>query len=221
VKVPALLLDLDGTMLDTDRLHLAVFTELMAPFGIGVDEAHYRAHIHGRRNTDYFAEAIPDHPDPDGLSDEKEAAFRRILPRPYPSMPGLAAVLDRARAEGWGLAVVTNAPPENAEAMLGAIGLRDRFAVVVHGETCPHGKPHPAPYLTALDRLGTEPEAALAFEDSPAGLAAAVAARIPTVGVTSSLSAPELLALGATAAIADFTDPALVPLLDRLNGVTA
>jgi hypothetical protein len=48
-----------------------------------------------------------------------------------------------------------------------------------------------------------------------------VAAGIPTVGVTSTLSAPELLALGATAAIADFTDPALVPLLDRLNGVTA
>jgi HAD superfamily hydrolase (TIGR01509 family) len=154
VTVPALLLDLDGTMLDTDRLHFAVFAELMAPFGIAVDEAHYRAHIHGRRNVDYFAEVLPDHPDPEGLSDEKEAAFRRILPRPYPAMPGVGAMLDRARAQGWGLAVVTNAPPENAEAMLAAIGLRDRFEVVIHGETCPQGKPHPAPYLAALDRLG-------------------------------------------------------------------
>ena len=125
--MPALLLDLDGTMLDTDRLHLAVFAEIMAPFGVTMDEAYYRAHIHGRRNVDYFAEAIPDHPDPQRLSDEKEAAFRRVLPRPYPAMPGVAAMLDRARAEEWGLAVVTNAPPENAEAMLGAIGLIDRF----------------------------------------------------------------------------------------------
>jgi HAD superfamily hydrolase (TIGR01509 family) len=219
--VPALLLDLDGTMLDTDRLHFAVFAEIMAPFGVTMDEAYYRAHIHGRRNVDYFAEAIPDHPDPQRLSDEKEAAFRRILPRPYPAMPGVAAMLDRAEAEGWGLAVVTNAPPENAEAMLGAIGLRDRFEIVIHGESCPEGKPHPAPYLAALDRLGVTAREALAFEDSPSGLAAAVAARIPTVGVTSTLAGADLLALGATAAIADFTDPALVPLLDRLNGVTA
>jgi HAD superfamily hydrolase (TIGR01509 family) len=193
----------------------------MAPFGIAVDEDHYRAHVHGRRNVDYFREVIPDHPDPEGLSEAKEAAFRRILPRPYPAMPGVAAMLDRARDEGWGLAVVTNAPPENAEAMLGAIGLRDRFAVVIHGATCPEGKPHPAPYLAALDRLGAAPDEALAFEDSPSGVTAAVAARIPTVGVTSTLSARELIALGTTAAIADFTDPALVPLLDRLNGVTA
>jgi HAD superfamily hydrolase (TIGR01509 family) len=219
--VPALLLDLDGTMLDTDRLHFAVFAEIMAPFGVTMDEAYYRAHIHGRRNVDYFAEAIPDHPDPQRLSDEKEAAFRRVLPRPYPAMPGVAAMLDRAEAEGWGLAVVTNAPPENAEAMLGAIGLSDRFEVVIHGESCPEGKPHPAPYLAALDRLGVTAREALAFEDSPSGLAAAVAARIPTVGVTSTLAGADLLALGATAAIADFTDPALVPLLDRLNGVTA
>lgn len=219
--MPALLLDLDGTMLDTDRIHHGIFRDLMAPFGIVVDDAHYRAHIHGRRNIDYFAEVLPGHPDPDGLSDEKEAAFRRVLPRPYPSTPGLAGLLDRARDEGWALGVVTNAPPKNAEAMLQAIGLRDRFTVVVSGETSSRGKPHPEPYLDALDQLGVAAEDALAFEDSPSGLAAAIAAGIPTVGVTSSLSAASLLALGAIAAIPDFTDPALGPLLDRLNGVPA
>jgi HAD superfamily hydrolase (TIGR01509 family) len=219
--LPALLLDLDGTMLDTDRLHLAVFAELMAPFGVAVDEDHYRDHIHGRLNTDYFAEFLPDHPDPQGLSDEKEAAFRRVLPRPYPAMPGVAALLDRARTEGWARAVVTNAPPDNADAMLRAIGLRHHFEVVVSGETCARGKPFPDPYLEALDRLGVRAETALAFEDSPSGLAAALAAGIPTVGVTSTLSAAELLALGATAAITDFTDPALAPVLDRLKGVPA
>jgi HAD superfamily hydrolase (TIGR01509 family) len=219
--VPALLLDLDGTMLDTDRLHHAVFAELMAPFGIVVDESHYRARIHGRRNVDYFVEVLPDHPDPHGLSDEKEAIFRRLLPRPYPATPGAAPMLDRARAKGWRLAVVTNAPPENAEAMLRAIGLRDRFEAVIDGASCPRGKPHPDPYLAALDRLGVAAEEALAFEDSPAGLAAARAAGLPTVGITSTLPAPDLLALGAAAAIADFTDPALAPLLDRLNGVPA
>ncbi|MGI1661678.1 HAD family hydrolase [Palleronia sp. KMU-117] len=219
--MPALLLDLDGTMLDTDRIHCAVFADLMSPFGIAVDEAHYRAHIHGRLNADYFAEMIPDHPDPRGLSVEKEARFRRRLPRPYPAMPGVAAMLERARDEGWALAVVTNAPPENADAMLSAIGLRHHFEVVVSGEACPRGKPFPDPYLAALDALGVAAAEALAFEDSPSGLAAAVAAGIATVGVTSTLTAADLLALGARATITDFTDPALAPLLDRLKGVPA
>jgi HAD superfamily hydrolase (TIGR01509 family) len=219
--LPALLLDLDGTMLDTDRLHCAVFADLMARFGIRVDEAHYRAHIHGRRNADYFAKVLPDHPDPQGLSDEKEAVFRRTLPNPYPATPGLGAMLDRAQDEGWALAVVTNAPPENAEAMLGAIGLRHHFKVVVSGEACRRGKPFPDPYLAALGQLGIEARDAIAFEDSPSGVAAAVAAAIPTVGVTSTLSASALLSLGAMAAIPDFTDPALALLLDRLNGVPA
>ena len=219
--MPALLLDLDGTMLDTDRIHCAVFADLMAPFGITVDEAHYRARIHGRLNADYFAETIPDHPDPAGLSEDKEAEFRRRLPRPYPAMPGVGAMLDRASAEGWACAVVTNAPPDNADVMLRAIGLRHHFEVVISGEECPRGKPHPDPYLAALDRLGVAATDALAFEDSPSGLAAAVAAGIPVVGVTSTLPASELLALGAVATITDFTDTALEPILDRLKGVPA
>lgn len=217
--MPALLLDLDGTMLDTDHIHCAVFADLMAPFGITVDEAHYRAQIHGRMNEDYFAKAIPDHPDPAALSEEKEAEFRRRLPRPYPAMPGVGAVLDRAVAQGWARAVVTNAPPDNAEAMLQAIGLRHHFEVVISGEECPRGKPHPDPYLAALDSLGVAATESIAFEDSPSGLAAAVAAGIPVVGVTSTLSASALLALGAVATITDFTDTALGPILDRLKGV--
>lgn len=219
--MPALLLDLDGTMLDTDRIHCAVFADLMAPFGITVDEAHYRAHIHGRMNLDYFEATIPHHPDPAALSEEKEAEFRRRLPRPYPAMPGVGAMLERAVAEGWARAVVTNAPPDNAEAMLTAIGLRHHFEVVISGEECPRGKPHPDPYLAALDALGVSARASLAFEDSPSGLAAAVAVGIPVVGVTSTLPASELLALGALATITDFTDTALEPILDRLKGVPA
>ena len=104
---------------------------------------------------------------------------------------------------------------------LQAIGLRHHFEIVISGEECPRGKPHPDPYLAALDSLGAAAAGALAFEDSPSGLAAAVAAGIPVVGVTSTLPASELLALGAFATISDFTDTALEPILDRLKGVPA
>lgn len=217
----ALLFDLDGTLLHSDPIHIQVFAELLAGRGVRVDEAFYNRHVLGRMNTAVFAEFLPDEPDPHGLSDHKEALFRARLPRPFPAMPGIGALLDRAEAEGIALAVVTNANPLNAEAMLAAIGLRSRFAHVVSGETCARGKPHPDPYLEGLRRTGASAARALAFEDSPAGIRAAVAAGIRVIGLRSSLPDAALRAAGAMATIQDFTDPALGPILTELQGAPA
>ncbi len=217
----ALLFDLDGTMLHTDPIHYAIFVELMAARGLAIDEAFYARHVHGRVNSEVFREFLPLETDPQGLSDAKEAEFRRRLPRPYPSMPGLRRFLDRSEAAGHGLAVVTNANPLNAEAMLQAIGERARFEVVISGETCTRGKPHPEPYLTAMAALAVTAAQCIAFEDSPAGIRAARDAGAPVIGLRSSLSHDALLAAGAQASIQDFTDPALDDLIARLEGAPA
>jgi len=217
----ALLFDLDGTMLITDPIHMAVFADLMAPRGLTVDEAFYMAHIHGRLNVDFFAEFLPDEADPQALSDEKEAEFRRRLPRPFPAMPGVLAMLDAARAAGTPVAVVTNAKRANAEAMLNAIGARDHFAVIVSGEECRHGKPAPDPYLEAMRLLGAEPGRCIAFEDSPSGIRSARASGAYTVAIRSSLDDAALRAAGADITIQDFTDPTLPAIVQRLTGAAA
>lgn len=217
----ALLFDLDGTMLVSDPIHVAVFADMLAPHGIAVDEAFYMARIHGRLNADIFAEFLPDHPDPQALSEAKEAEFRRRLPRPFPATPGLAALVDRAAAEGVATAVVTNAPRVNAEVMLEAIGLQGRFGVIVTGEECARGKPHPDPYLTAMRLLDAAPGCCVAFEDSPSGIRAAKAAGAFTVGIRSALDQAALAAAGADLTLTDFTDPALDHILQRLTGVPA
>ncbi len=217
----ALLFDLDGTMLVTDPIHRAVFADLMAPRGLTVDEAFYMTHIHGRLNVDFFAEFLPDEPDPVALSDAKEAEFRRRLPRPFPAMPGVMALLDQARAEGVPTAVVTNAKRDNAEAMLDAIDARDRFEVIVSGEECARGKPYPDPYLEAMHLLDASPERCIAFEDSPAGIRSAHASGAYTVAIRSSLDDAALRGAGADITIQDFTDPALRGILQRLKGVPA
>lgn len=217
----ALLFDLDGTMLMTDPIHMSVFADLLAPRGLTVDEAFYMKHIHGRLNVDFFAEFLPDEPEPEGLSDLKEYEFRRRLPRPYPAMPGVIAVLETAQDQGWALGVVTNAKRENAEAMLAAIGARRYFDVIVSGKECDQGKPHPVPYREALRLLDIPALRAIAFEDSPAGVRSAAAAGIVTVGIRSSLDDGALRAAGADTTIQDFADPALGPILQRLTGVDA
>ncbi|XDB00014.1 HAD family phosphatase [Sulfitobacter sp. LCG007] len=217
--MPALLFDLDGTMLDTDAIHRQVFVDMLGPRGIEVTEDFYRDHIHGRLNADFFAEWLPDEPDPIRLSDEKEAEFRRRLPRPYPAMPGVVALVERATEAGWPMAVVTNAMRPNAEAMLEAIGLRAHFDLLVIGEECPRGKPDPYPYVHAMEQLGVTPQTAIAFEDSPSGIRAAVGSGARTVAVRSALTREAALAEGAHASIQDFTDPALEDELRRLKGV--
>ena len=168
----ALLFDLDGTLLHSDPLHTAVFVDLFAERGRQIDEGFYLREIHGRQNVAIFSEHFPDE-DPHALSHAKEAAFRDRLGSEARPMPGLTDLLDRADSEGWPRAVVTNAPRVNAEAMLTAIGLRDRFETLVIGDECVRGKPDPAPYLAAMDRLGVAAHQSIAFEDSPSGVKAA------------------------------------------------
>lgn len=213
---PALLFDLDGTLLDTDPLHLQIFVELFAERGKTIDKDFYLRRIHGRLNAEMFAEEFPGE-DAEALSDLKEAIFRDRMGSAFPAMPGAAALLDEARAAGWRTGVVTNAPRVNAEAMLAAIGLADAFDLVVIGDECARGKPHPDPYATAIVRLDSTPALAIAFEDSASGLASARDSGAFPVGVRSSLDDAQLRALGALATIGDFTDPALRPHLDRLR----
>ncbi|WP_424967654.1 HAD family hydrolase [Dinoroseobacter sp. S375] len=218
--IQALLFDLDGTLLASDPLHARAFMDQFAAHGREIDEAFYNTRIHGRLNAEIFAEFFPS-ADGAAMAEEKEAAFRDLLGHDAPPMPGLLALLDRADRAGWAKAVVTNAPRVNAEFMLSSIGVAARFDTLVVSDECSAGKPDPAPYLEGLRRVGAQPDTALAFEDSPSGIRAAVAAGIPTLGLRSTLDDATLRAAGATATLADFTDPALGPLLDRQSGAAA
>ena len=201
----------------TDPIHAAVFIDLFAARGRRIDMAFYLNHLHGRLNASIFAEFCPGE-DARALSEAKEAAFRARVSARMPSTPGIEALLDRARTNGWGTAVVTNAPRANAEAMLAAIGLPDAFDTLVIGDECTAGKPDPAPYTAAMTRLGVPPAACIAFEDSPSGLRSAAAAGAYAIGIRSSLDDAALRAAGAALSLQDFDDPALPPVLARLSG---
>ncbi|WP_095589247.1 HAD family hydrolase [Actibacterium ureilyticum] len=216
--MPALLFDLDGTLLNSDPIHEAVFRDLWTARGLRMDDGFYMNHVHGRLNVDIFRQFLPNEPDPQALSEAKEAEFRRRLPRPYPAMPGAPAFLKRAVESQWPVAVVTNAMRPNAEAMLTATGLRAHVETLVIGEECARGKPDPEPYLTAMRLLGVAATDCIAFEDSPSGIRAARAAGALTVGIRSSLDDGALLDAGAHVSIRDFTDPALPDILASHEG---
>ena len=212
----ALLFDLDGTLAETDSLHLPTWVNVLRPYGIEIDEEFYRERISGRSNSKIVEDLLPDLSAKEGrdLADAKEASFRERADELEP-LPGLLDFMREAKDRGLSLALVTNAPEENVEAMLLALELREFFDEVVLSDQVGPVKPDPAPYRAALNRLGVAPEEALAFEDSTSGIASSVGAGIPTVGIASTQAPETLEDAGAFMVAADFADPELWRLVDR------
>ncbi len=210
----ALLFDLDGTLAETDSLHLPTWVDALAPHGVRVDETFYRENISGRTNYEIIRELLPDLPEEAGrdLGDTKEASFRERAGELEP-LPGLVDFLDDARRLGLKTALVTNAPGENVAAILPALKLQDFFDATVLSEDVEAVKPDPAPYRAALEKLGVAPEEALAFEDSISGIASSVGAGIPTVGIASTQDPERLRRAGVFVVVGDFTDSRLRALI--------
>jgi HAD superfamily hydrolase (TIGR01509 family) len=211
----ALLLDLDGTLAETDSLHLPTWVDALQPYGVEVDEQFYRDRISGRSTAEIVRELLPDLTDEQGRSigEAKEASFRERASELEP-LPGLVDFVIQGRELGMRIALVTNAPEQNVETILLALKLRDFFDVVVLADEVEAVKPDPAPYRAALEKISVPAEVALAFEDSVSGISSSVAAGIPTVGIASSQDPEKLLGAGAFVTAQDFTDPRLRTLIE-------
>ena len=206
----ALLFDLDGTLAETDSLHLPTWVDVLEPYGVRVDEEFYRQSISGRNTAEIIRDLLPELSDEENRSvgDAKEARFRERATELEP-LPGLLGFVAWGRERGMSIVLVTNAPEENVESILLALELRDFFDAVVLADEVEAVKPDPAPYKAALEKLGISAEEALAFEDSVSGVSSSVAAGIPTVGITSSQLPERLREAGAFMTVEDFTDPRL------------
>ncbi|WP_170297295.1 HAD family hydrolase [Georgenia thermotolerans] len=206
----ALLLDLDGTLVDSEPTHRAAYRRYFARRGWRVDEAAVRAFA-GRRGAEAFAEL--DGPwageDPHELTAAVIACLDLAADPPAP-VPGAAAAIAGWRAAGVPVAVVTSAARAWAATVLDRLGVADLGVALATAEDTAAGKPDPAPYRHGAALVGAEPAACVAAEDTPAGLASALGAGVGLVlGVTTSHPAAELEAAGAHHAVADLT--ALVP----------
>ncbi len=216
----ALLFDIDGTLADTDPLHLEAFNRTFAPYGHAFDKARFSRELQGLANVAIAARFVPHLSASDGMAvlDGKEAVFRELARTAIHVVPGLFALLDLADAAGLPMAAVTNAPRANADLILDGLGIRHRFKAVVIGADLPHGKPHPLPYLEGLRLLGARADVSVAFEDSRTGIASATSAGIATVGIRTSLAHEDLVAVGAVMSAAGYDEPELLAFIRQRVG---
>jgi HAD superfamily hydrolase (TIGR01509 family) len=210
--MPALILDCDGVLADTERDgHRPAFNETFDELGLPVhwSEADYadKLKIGGGKErmasllTDRFVadNGLPS--DAEGqaamLADwhrRKTARYKAIVADgKLPGRPGIARVAAEAADAGWSLAVASTSAQESVRAVLDhAVGaeLADRFSVFA-GDIVPAKKPDPAIYLLALSELGCTPADAIVIEDSRNGLLAAVGAGLRCVVTVSNYTAEE------------------------------
>ncbi len=207
----ALLLDLDGTLVDSEPIHRAAYGAFFASRGWdGVDLSLFT----GRRAEDVFLST----PGPWSGADPDELAAAVVSHVPVSATPepvrGAAGVVEAAAARGVPVAVVTSAGPAWAERSLAdALGVRRHVDVVVTADDVLAGKPDPAGFALACAWLGVDASCCVAVEDSAAGVAAAVAAGVVDVyGVSTTHADEELVSAGAVEVFPD-----LMAVADRVG----
>lgn len=198
MSIEALVFDLDGTLADTEEAHRTAFNLAFERFNLDWQwgRLQYRRLLETTGGKERIAAYIAQLQ----LTGAQEERLRALVPRIHAEKtrfysalakegalalrPGVARLIDEARAAGCRLAIASTTTAVNVDALLSAtLGQRglDIFSVIACGDQVPAKKPAPDIYLLALHRLGLGADQAVAVEDSTNGLRAAKAAGLRTV----------------------------------------
>ena len=187
----ALLLDLDGTLIDSMPLHHAAWAAWHRPRGLPFDEDGFFAATAGRTNAEILADLFPQTSEDErwALAETKELLYRDAAARSLQLIPGFEPLRAAARAAGWRLAICTASPLANIEVAVQRFGLDALFDTIVSPADGLRGKPHPDIFLEAARRLDIPPAQCIVFEDAPLGVEAARRAGMRAVALTTTLPA--------------------------------
>ena len=177
--VKGVLFDMDGVILDTEKLYTRFWCE--AAQALGFPMTHEMAlgmrslsHEVGERQLKSYLGEEVEYQQVRSKRIEMMTAF--INENGVELKPGIHELLAFLKANGIKTAVATSSPLDRTKDYLSQVGLVDSFDELVSGHMVEHGKPAPDIYLYAAAKLGLKPEECLVLEDSPTGLLAAYCA---------------------------------------------
>jgi N-acetyl-D-muramate 6-phosphate phosphatase len=180
----AVLFDLDGTLADTAPDMAHTVNRMLTKRGLApVATVLVRPHVSkGARGMIGAAFGVtPEHADFQAMRDEFLDLYGENLCVDTRLFPGMDALLERLESEGIPWGVVTNKFERFARPLIEGLGLSERCAIVVGGDTCPRPKPFPDPLLHAAATLGVAPMHTLYVGDDERDVQAARAAGMPVV----------------------------------------
>jgi len=183
----AVLFDLDGTVIDSAPDLAGAANEMRQARGLpDVPYERLRAMV-GSGARGLVGEAFgvaPGDADFEALRLEFLARYEQRMTQNTCVFEQVSPLLDALEVQGIPWGIVTNKPARYAEPLVRALGLHERMAVLIGGDTTPHSKPHPEPLLEAARRLQVDPTHCLYVGDDLRDVQAGRAAGMRTVAVT-------------------------------------
>lgn len=185
----AVLFDMDGTLLDSEKLWDVGLHDLASHLGFTLQES-VRARMIGMDQTEsvellHREWGLP----PDGVAANTTwliERMRTIFSGGVVWQPGAQELLKAVRAAGLTTALVTATGRDLVNVIIGTIG-EQNFDVTICGDEVGSNKPDPEPYRAAMERLGLRPQQCLAIEDSATGVASATGAGVRVLAVPSEV----------------------------------
>ena len=193
----AVIWDLDGVIVDSSEQHRQSWQLLAAETDVSFTDEDFWSSF-GRNNAAIIplywgAQLTP--AQIDDLANRKEVYFRDILRRDgLKALPGALELMQEAKDAGLRQSLASSTPVENITVVSELLGLDRWLDAFVSGDRLPRGKPAPDVFLLAAETLGVTSARCVVIEDAPAGVAAAKAAGMRCLAVTTSHPAEALVA---------------------------
>ena len=184
-RIAAVVFDLDGLMIDSERYSFQILQAYAAEFNIEFTYENYKQLI-GRDSDSssvYLREEVGIPLPPAKIMDDHWDRLTEVIIEQGRPMPGLKQLIKALQARRLPLAVASNSRLPYVESALEAIEIRDDFRCVLSGYELGKSKPDPEVYLQAANCLEVSPVRCLALEDSPTGMNSALAAWMRVVVV--------------------------------------
>lgn len=183
--IKAVLFDMDGLMIDSERATYQSYLDVMVPMGYEFSEEQYKTLL-GRTYRGIIAQFYEmfgeDFPMEEIWDKSHEILDRRIVEN-VPIKKGLIELLQYLKANHYKTIVATSSGRARVDKILAAGNITEYFDDTICGDEVTLGKPNPEIFLTACKKLGVEPSEAIVLEDSESGIQAAYSGNIPVLCV--------------------------------------
>ncbi|MDF5690442.1 HAD family hydrolase [Aquirufa aurantiipilula] len=195
MPIEAVLLDMDGVVVDNLPYHVDAWLLFCEQHGIPLTREVFYRELNGMNSKDtfeWFYGREMSREEIEHLEEKKEAIYRNFYADHRVAAPGLIAFLTELQEQGIACALATSAGQGNIDFIVDGLGIRHFFQAIVGGAEVKKGKPDPEIYMKAADLLGANYAHCWVVEDSLQGIQAGLSAGMQVVGITTSHSASEL-----------------------------